>query len=271
MQCRALHRSSVCRVCRSRKSLLCHVVSQPNSHGSAAKTPLVPPTILCDPPVSSHFSSSHRRKVHLSAVVYAPDVPEANMATSEIAFATGNENKLKEVVAILEAGHPLPFKVRRADVDLPELQGEPEDIAKEKCRLAAEQIGGAVMVEDTSLCFNAYKGLPGPYIKWFLGKVGPEGLWKMLAGFEDKTAYAQCIFVYTPGPETEPKIFVGRTPGQIVQPKGQTTFGWDPVFLPDGYDQTYAELEKKVKNTISHRYRALDQLRTYLLDLPISS
>ena len=56
------------------------------------------------------------------------------------------------------------------------------------------------------------------------------------------------------GPETEPKIFVGRTPGQIVQPKGQTTFGWDPVFLPDGYDQTYAELDKKVKNTISHRY-----------------
>ncbi|KAL3139025.1 hypothetical protein ABBQ32_005826 [Trebouxia sp. C0010 RCD-2024] len=176
------------------------------------------------------------------------------MATSEIAFATGNENKLKEVVAILEAGHPLPFKVRRADVDLPELQGEPEDIAKEKCRLAAEQIDGAVMVEDTSLCFNAYKGLPGPYIKWFLGKVGPEGLWKMLAGFEDKTAYAQCIFAYTPGPETEPKIFVGQTPGQIIQPRGQTTFGWDPVFLPDGYDQTYAELDKAVKNKISHRY-----------------
>ena len=49
---------------------------------------------------------------------------------------------------------------------------------------------------------------------------------------------------------------MGRTPGQIVQPKGQTTFGWDPVFLPDGYNQTYAELDKKVKNTISHRYVA---------------
>ena len=55
------------------------------------------------------------------------------------------------------------------------------------------------------------------------------------------------------GPETEPKIFVGRTPGRVVQPKGETTFGWDPVFLPDGFDQTYAELDKKVKNTISHR------------------
>lgn len=55
------------------------------------------------------------------------------------------------------------------------------------------------MVEDTSLCFNAYGGLPGPYIKWFLQKLGHEGLNAMLAGFEDKSAYAQCIFAYTPG------------------------------------------------------------------------
>jgi hypothetical protein len=117
MQCRALQRSSVCRVCRTRKSLLCHVVAQSNSHASLTKSPLIPPTILCDPPVSSQFSSSHRRKVHLSAVVYAPDVPEANMATSEIAFATGNENKLKEVgvLAILFAQgkiQRLPFPSR---------------------------------------------------------------------------------------------------------------------------------------------------------------
>jgi inosine triphosphate pyrophosphatase len=55
------------------------------------------------------------------------------------------------------------------------------------------------MVEDTSLCYNAYGGLPGPYIKWFLKKLGHEGLNAMLAGFEDKSAYAQCIFAYTPG------------------------------------------------------------------------
>ena len=61
------------------------------------------------------------------------------------------------------------------------------------------QVGGAVMVEDTSLCFNAMGGLPGPYIKWFLQKLGHEGLNKMLAGFEDKTGYAQCIFAYSPG------------------------------------------------------------------------
>ena len=52
------------------------------------------------------------------------------------------------------------------------------------------------MVEDTCLCFNAYKGLPGPYIKWFLEKLGHDGLNRMLAGFDDRTAYAQCTFAY---------------------------------------------------------------------------
>ena len=65
-------------------------------------------------------------------------------------------------------------------------QGEPEDIAKEKAVLAAQTSGKAVVVEDTSLCFNALGGLPGPYIKWFLKNLGPRDLPKLLAGFDDK-------------------------------------------------------------------------------------
>ena len=59
-----------------------------------------------------------------------------------------------------------------------------------KVKHAAKLINGAAMTEDVSLCFNALGGMPGPYIKDFLGNVGREGLFKMLAGFEDKTAYA---------------------------------------------------------------------------------
>lgn len=170
-----------------------------------------------------------------------------------------------QVVQILEKGTALPFEVVAQSVDLPELQGVPEDIAKEKCRLAARQVNGPVMVEDTSLCFNAMGGLPGPYIKWFLEKLKPEGLSKMLDGFDDKTGYAQCIFAYSQDAASDPLVFVGRTPGTIVPPRGATDFGWDPVFQPDGFDQTYAELSKDIKNTISHRYRALDKLRDFLL------
>ena len=67
-----------------------------------------------------------------------------------------------------------------------DVQGEPEDIAKDKAALAAKQLGKAVVVEDTSLCFNALGGLPGPYIKWFLKNLGPHGLPKLLAAFDDK-------------------------------------------------------------------------------------
>lgn len=60
-------------------------------------------------------------------------------------------------------------------------------------------------------------------------------------------------------------MFVGRTPGHVVPARGPLDFGWDPIFQPEGYSQTYAEMDKGTKNTISHRYRALDKLRSHLL------
>lgn len=180
-----------------------------------------------------------------------------------VTFVTGNRNKLKETIAILGADFPLD--IRSQAVDLPELQGEPEDIARQKCLLAAAQVNGPVLVEDTSLCFNALNGLPGPYIKWFLEKTGLDGLNNLLAAYDDKSAYAQCIFAFAKSAtDPSPQVFVGRTPGVIVPPQGPTTFGWDPVFRPDGYMETYAEMDKAIKNTISHRYRALEALKAHL-------
>ena len=86
---------------------------------------------------------------------------------------------------------------------------------------------------------------------------------KLLAGFEDKSAYALCIFAYgEPGKDI--KLFTGRTDGTIVFPRGKTDFGWDPCFQPLNFDQTYAEMPKETKNTISHRFKAVDQLKKYL-------
>jgi inosine triphosphate pyrophosphatase len=66
------------------------------------------------------------------------------------------------------------------EIDLPEFQGEPEDIAIKKCEQAVREVDGPVIVEDTCLCFNALGGLPGPYVKWFLQTLKPEGLPKLL-------------------------------------------------------------------------------------------
>ena len=72
------------------------------------------------------------------------------------------------------------------------------------------QVGGPTISEDTSLCFNALDGLPGVYIKWFLSSLGHEGLNNMLAAYDDKSAYAQCVFALTAGPNRPVFTFVGR-------------------------------------------------------------
>ncbi|XP_016459930.1 inosine triphosphate pyrophosphatase-like isoform X2 [Nicotiana tabacum] len=179
-----------------------------------------------------------------------------------VTFVTGNAKKLEEVRAIL--GQSIPFQSLK--LDLPELQGEPEDISKEKARIAAKEVNGPVLVEDTCLCFNALKGLPGPYIKWFLQKIGHEGLNNLLLACEDKTAYAMCVFSLALGPNTEPLTFVGKTLGRIVPARGPNDFGWDPIFQPHGYDQTYAEMPKEEKNKISHRGKALELVKSHFAE-----
>ena len=111
-------------------------------------------------------------------------------------------------------------------MSVPELQGDPLEIARKKVLEAAAQVDGPVLTEDTSLCFNALSGLPGPYIKWFLEKTGHAGLNNLLAAYPDKSAYSQCVFAYCAGKGQEPVLFDGRCPGKIVQPRGPTNFGW---------------------------------------------
>lgn len=188
------------------------------------------------------------------------------MAQAPLTFVTGNDKKLQEVKAILTSGETqLPFQLVNKKIDLPELQGEAVDISIKKCELAAQEVGGPVMCEDTSLCFNALNGLPGPYIKWFLDKTGHSGLNNLLMAYADKSAYAQCIFALSAGPGAKVRIFDGRTEGIIVDARGPLDFGWDPVFQPlESGGLTYAEMDKSAKNKISHRYRSLSQLREWL-------
>jgi inosine triphosphate pyrophosphatase len=88
----------------------------------------------------------------------------------------------------------------------------------------------------------------------------------MLTGWEDKSAYAVCTFAYSPGGENdEVLLFQGKTEGHIVSPRGTREFGWDPCFQPLDYDKTYAELPKEEKNKISHRSRALEELKKHFM------
>lgn len=89
----------------------------------------------------------------------------------------------------------------------------------------------------------------------------------MLAAYDDKSAYALCTFAYSKGVDDEPVILSGRTEGTLVparHPPGKAVFGWDPVFEPQGFEQTYAEMTKEVKNSVSHRFKALTALKRHL-------
>ena len=187
----------------------------------------------------------------------------ASRAAMDVTFVTSNARKLAEARAILGATPALTLTSRA--LDLPELQGEPEDVARAKARRAAVVVNGPALVEDTSLCYDALGGLPGVYVKWFLEKTGPEGLVDALAAYDDKSAEALCVLAYATGPEDEtPRTFVGRTRGRIVRPRGSRDFGWDCVFEPEGRAETYAEMDAATKNSISHRYRAFELFRAHV-------
>ena len=182
-----------------------------------------------------------------------------------ITFITGNRNKLEEVRSILKTNQEdTHYSIKSLDIDLPEVQGEPEYVIQEKCKSASLQLNGPVIVEDTSLCFNALGGLPGPYIKWFMKKIGLDGLNKLLLGYEDKTIEAKCIFAYQENRDSQIHYFTGITKGTLVEPRGNMNFGWDPVFLPEGYNETYGEMDNETKNSISHRFKALQLLKEFL-------
>ncbi|VDM05990.1 unnamed protein product [Schistocephalus solidus] len=92
----------------------------------------------------------------------------------------------------------------------------------------------------------------------------------MLVGFgaENTMAAATCTFAFCAGRGQPVSLFQGVTRGRIVEPRGSSGFGWDPCFLPEGYQSTYAEMDNATKNAISHRFKALQALRQFLVESP---
>ncbi len=176
-----------------------------------------------------------------------------------IYFITGNAGKLAEAQAIIP-------EIEGLAVDLPEIQDiDPEAIIKAKLLEAQKHLKKPVacIVEDTSLYMDCLNGLPGPLIKWFLKRIGTDGLAELAQRYNNAIAYAETHIGYmdTAG---EIHFFVGRVDGMIVKARGDTGFGWDAIFVPDGHNKTFAEMTSEEKNAISHRRIALDNLRDFL-------
>jgi len=178
----------------------------------------------------------------------------------EILLATSNSHKARSIQALLAR------PVAHIAIDLPEIQAVVvTEVIEAKARAAYALIGKPVLVEDTGLAIHAWQGLPGALIRWFLDSVGNDGICTMLQGYADVAATAETWIGFFDG--TEFYAFSGVTEGQIArQPRGANGFGWDPIFIPNGWTKTFAELTPAEHEPLSMRTVAVLKLRTFLAE-----
>jgi XTP/dITP diphosphohydrolase len=176
-------------------------------------------------------------------------------------FVTSNPDKAREAAEILGV------ELKSVALDLPEPQTlDVAEVAAAKAITAREALSDPdhpVLVEDSGLVIEVWNGLPGALTKWFLRSVGSEGLLRMLSAEENRSARAICTVVVA-DVDGSVRAFVGEVRGSIAsEPRGSEGFGWDPIFVPEGYAKTYAELGA-LKHKDSHRARALKAARAGL-------
>ncbi len=166
----------------------------------------------------------------------------------EILLVTGNPHKLQEWQGFM----PANISLGSVDLDLEEIQSDdPLDIVIDKAKRAYAVLKKPVVVEDVSAGLVKLGGLPGPFIKFFMKQLGQSALYQLAGEVEGEAAIVSCSVAYYDGEKL--LSFKGDVSGTIVAPRGDSTFGFDVTFVPDGHDQTYAEMPAELKNKISHR------------------
>jgi XTP/dITP diphosphohydrolase len=188
----------------------------------------------------------------------------------QIVFATNNQNKLREINHILgDSFQLLSLRDMKIEDDIPENEPTLEGNALHKARYIHRIVSMDVFADDTGLEIDALNGQPGVHSARFAGedKDSNANIDKVLAllGSEtDRTArFRTVIALVIDGKEF---LFEGKAEGKIINEKrGNEGFGYDPVFIPQGSDRTFAEMPLSEKNLISHRARAFEKLRKFLV------
>jgi len=175
----------------------------------------------------------------------------------DLTFITGSTDKAEQL-----SGY-LGFPVKHKKIDLVEIQSlDLEKVIEYKLKEAYALVKSPVIVDDVSLVINGMGRLPGPLIKFFLKEVKNEGLCKINSLYADKAAKGEVGIGYYDGREV--KFFMGEIEGRIAdEPKGEYGFGWDAIFIPNGYEITRGEMDKDDYDATSPRKFALEKLEEY--------
>ncbi len=191
----------------------------------------------------------------------------------EIIFASHNKGKISEIKEMLS---PLGIRVLSGeDLDLPEVEETGttfEENAYIKALAAAKKQNIPCFADDSGLCVDAIGGRPGVYTaRYAPNRDFDKGMDKLLNELDatnsgNRAAHFSCVIVLA-FPDGQYKSFEGRVDGSIASQKsGNAGFGYDPIFIPTGFNHSFAEFNSEEKNKISHRGRALQKFIQYLSD-----
>lgn len=192
----------------------------------------------------------------------------------KLVFATNNKHKLEEVQAILPKEIELVnLKEINCHEDIPETAETLEGNAMQKALFVKEHYGLDCFADDTGLEVEALNNAPGVYSARYAGpehdsKANMQKLLHELEGKSNRNArFRTVIALLLDGKEY---LFEGIIEGTIIdQERGTAGFGYDPIFVPSGYDETFAEMGNEIKNTISHRALAVRKLADFLSTLSV--
>mgnify|MGYP003295337625 CR=1 FL=1 len=187
----------------------------------------------------------------------------------DLVFVTHNAHKSKEVNAII-GNH---FEIKNlSDLnifeEIPETGSTFKENALQKAEYVYKKLGCNCFADDTGLMVDALDGAPGVYSARYAGEPSnsQRNIEKLLKNLEGKTnRKAQFTTIIAVILNDETFFFEGTIRGQIIETqKGDGGFGYDSIFMPDGYDKTFAELPAEVKNSISHRAIAMQKFKEFL-------
>lgn len=176
-----------------------------------------------------------------------------------VAFVTGNKGKFAEARERLASAG---IELAQLDLKPVEIQADSlEEIARAKAEWVAARHEGPFLVDDGGLFVAALHDFPGVYSAFALKTIGPRGILKLMEGVEDRRARFQAVVGYRDATGAL-SFFKGVCEGRLLREMRDAGhgFGFDPIFVPDGRAETFAELPIAVKNELSHRGRALDAL-----------
>lgn len=188
----------------------------------------------------------------------------------KLILASHNKHKTQEIREIIGSVAEITdlYELEFSE-DIAETGKSFEENAFIKANTIFQKYKTPVLADDSGLCVDGLGGEPGIYSARFAGEnatasVNNTKLLEKLKGVVDRTAFFICVLCYI-DQQGNAQYFEGKVMGKIIDtPNGNEGFGYDPLFVPDGYSKTFAEMGEEIKNTISHRNLALQKLRNHL-------